>query len=275
LRKILLSGSAVLALYAMSSACALAGDLPSLKDAPVLAPANPWRLEFTLNGWAPSIISNVGVRNLPTSSEDVGFFKLLQHLKYVVPLSAVARNDDFIGGLDLFATGLTVGASFRGQPVGPGQFGGVDADLHLQQTVLTGFAGARLPVPVSNLSVFGIVGARYFGVSADLTLRTAVLGYGVTTSQSKDWVDPIIGAVAKYDFNEKWFLKGEADIGGYSNSATWHAFGAVGYQWTEHTSLTLGFRALYAYEKQDNGLAGSFRFQETMLGPQFTIGYAF
>lgn len=276
MRKILLSSSAVLALTAMSSASALAADLPSLKEAPVLAPApSAWRFEATINGWAPSLIANVGLRNLPTSSADVGFFKLLQHLNYVVPLSVVARNDDFIGGLDLYATGVTAGASFHGQPGGLGQFGGVHANLHLQETVLTGFAGARLAVPVSGLTLFGIAGARYFGVHADVTLSTAVLGYGVKTSQSKDWVDPIIGAVARYDLNDTWFLKGEADIGGYTNSLTWQTFGALGYNWTPHTSLSLGFRALYAYEKQDNGLAGSFRFQQTMLGPQFTIGYTF
>jgi hypothetical protein len=272
-----LLASGALALAALAPAPAVAADLPSAKEAPVpvVEPIpSGWRFEATINGWAPSLISNVGVRNLPTASVDVGFFTLLRHINGVAPITVTASKDNFLFGVDLFWNALTTGASFRTPgPLTP--FNGVSASLHLDETILTGFAGVRLPVISPDLSLFAIAGARYFHVGADLSLNTLVPGFAWTTSQSKDWVDPIIGLTAHYRLNEKWFLAGEADVGGYNDSLTWQTFGAVGYNWTPAISTTLGFRALYAYEKQPANLTGNFRFQQTMLGPQLTIGYAF
>jgi hypothetical protein len=263
-------------LLALASAPVFAADLPSTKPAPVAPEPIPsgWRFEATVNGWAPSLIANVGIRNLPTASANVGFFTLLRHLNGVAPLTVTATKDNFLFGVDLYWTAVSAGANFRRE--GPfSQFGGVSASMRLDETVLTGFAGMRLPVFSPDLSLFAIAGARYFNVGVDLSLNTAIPGYALATSQSKDWVDPIIGLTGRYRLNEKWFLTGEADIGGYNDSLTWQTFGAVGYNWSEAVSLTLGFRALYAYEKEPGNVTGNFRFQQTMLGPQFAVGYAF
>jgi hypothetical protein len=263
-------------LLALASAPAHAADLPSTKQAPVAPEPIPsgWRFEATINGWAPSLISNVGVRNLPTASMDAGFFTLLRHLNGVVPVTVTASKDNFLFGVDLYWTALSAGANFKRQ--GPfSQFGGVSASVHLDETILTGFAGLRLPVFSPDLSLFAIAGARYFNVGVDLSLNTAIPGYNWTNSQSRDWVDPIVGLTGQYRLNDKWFLTGEADIGGYNDSLTWQTFGAVGYNLTPAISTTVGFRALYAYEKQPGNVTGNFRFQQTMLGPQLAVGYAF
>jgi hypothetical protein len=58
------------------------------------------------------------------------------------------------------------------------------------------------------------------------------------------------------------------DIGGWSDSATGQALASVGYNWTQNWSTTLGYRVLYAYEKQDTGVScllfapRSFRYQQ-------------
>lgn len=86
---------ALLTFGLISSAPVLAADLPAFKDAPapVLAPApSDWRFEVTINGWAPSMISDTGVHRFPTASADVGFFTLLDHLYFNLPVSFVARN---------------------------------------------------------------------------------------------------------------------------------------------------------------------------------------
>jgi hypothetical protein len=55
------SRAALLAFGLAFSAPVLAADLPSIKDAPLLAPApNDWRFEATLNGWMPSLMVNTG-----------------------------------------------------------------------------------------------------------------------------------------------------------------------------------------------------------------------
>ncbi|WP_296707309.1 hypothetical protein [Rhodoblastus sp.] len=277
MRKVISSGAAVLALTLPFSAPAFAADLPSVKEAPapVLAPIpSGWRFEATVNGWMPSMIANVGVASFPTSSVDVGFFKILSKLNGVVPLSLIARNDSFILGVDLYWSALSAGSHLRGTGT-LANFGGVNANLHTAQTILTGFGGVRLPFQVTNLSFYGIAGARYFNVNNTLTLNTAIPGLGLSAQQGKDWVDPIIGFASRYVINEKWYVDAEADVGGYNKSVTWQTFAAVGYNWTQHISSTLGFRALYVDYEKANNFNGSFRFQQTLLGPQVTITYAF
>ena len=131
------------------------------------------------------------------------------------------------------------------------------------------------PAQISDLSLYAIAGARYFNLNAKLGLGVPVIGFGLSESRDKDWVDPIVGLNAHDVINDKWFVNAEADIGGYNQSVTWQAFGAVGYNWTPAISTTVGFRALYVYYQKANANNGGLRFQETILGPQATISYAF
>jgi hypothetical protein len=81
---------------------------------------------------------------------------------------------------------------------------------------------------------------------------------------------------ARYRFNDKWVLKFEADGGGYSGSATAQVYSALGYNWTPSFTTSLGLRYLYAYEQTSaNTGNGSFRFRQTMFGPEFDVTYNF
>ncbi len=278
MRKFMLGGAAILSLGAISASTALAADLPSLKNAPAPAPAtiaSGWVFEATIDGFAPSLIVNAGVRNLPTVSANVGFFTVLRHLNGVIPLTLTAKNDNFIVGVDVFWAALSAGAHIPASNTALGPYGGLGANLRLSETFLTGFGGVRLPTQGSDLSVYAIAGARFVDLTATMGLDTAIPGIGVSGSQTKDWADPIIGLTAHYTINDKWFLTGEADIGGVTNSATWQTFAAVGYNWTPSIVSTLGFRALYVDYTESVKRDGSFRLQETLLGPQLTISYLF
>jgi hypothetical protein len=258
--------------YAASPAPAFAADLaaPAPTPAPPAAPKD-WQFELTLDGWAPSLASNVGVLNFPTASANVGFFTLLDHLQGLFPGSFVAYNNNFILGADVFWYRLGASAAF-----GPGVFGGVNASETLNETFATAYGGVRLPIASPNLSVYGIIGARYFNLNASLTLNAPVVGFSRSVSQGKDWVDEIVGLTARYRIDDKWFLKFEADGGGYSGSGTWQVFPAVGYNWNPSITTSLGFRALYAYEQTPARIGnGSFRFQETMYGPELDVSYNF
>lgn len=255
---------------------ALAADLPSIKQAPA-PPAAPaaksWRFEASLNGFAPSLISEVGVRHLPTVSADAGFFKLLSKLNGVVPLSLTATNDQFLFGADLYWTRLGTSARFAHQT----DVGTVPGNVYLQlgETILTGFAGYRLPIDDDRLKLFGVAGARYFSVNANIGLNVPVAGVGLSQAQGRDWVDPIIGLVGRYQLGGQYFVTGEADIGGYAQNITWQTFGALGYQFTPAVSATVGFRALYVDHEEAARADGRFRFQQTLLGPQAQLIYAF
>jgi hypothetical protein len=75
-------------------------------------------------------------------------------------------------------------------------------------------------------------------------------------SADKDWVDPIIGVRAQWNINDKWFLAGKSDIGGFGvgSDLAWTLQGTVGYQFTDNVSAELGYRYLQT-DYQDGAFA--------------------
>ncbi len=91
----------VAAVGALAAAPAFAADLapPSARTGAHSDPILPstWHFEATIDGWAPSLSANVGLRNLPALPVYANIFQLLPHLEGIVPVSFVAYNDNFIG----------------------------------------------------------------------------------------------------------------------------------------------------------------------------------
>src|SRR5208337_4978215 len=90
---------------------------------------------------------------------------------------------------------------------------GVGANLRLTASIVTGFGGLRIPVGPSNLSLYGIVGARNFTDTLSVTLKAPVSGFTRSASKTEDWIDPIAGIYAHYRIDDKWFVNAEADGG--------------------------------------------------------------
>jgi hypothetical protein len=261
----------VLAISLATAAPVLAADLPLAPPPPApMTVSSGWHFEATIDGWAPSLSANMGVGRFPTAHVQANIFQILQHLEGIFPASVVAYNDEFIVGLDAFWVRLGLNSKF-----GPGTFGGVTASTTINEAFVTGYGGVRLPIGSPNLNLYGIVGARYFNLNGSLTLQTPVFGFTRSASQGKDWVDPIVGLVARYRIDNKWFVKAETDFGGYSGNATAQGFAAVGYDWNASLSTSLGYRLLYVYEQQSNNFNGSFRVQQIMHGPEIDMSLKF
>jgi hypothetical protein len=60
----------------------------------------------------------------------------------------------------------------------------------------------RIPIGPPDLSLYGVVGARYVNLSDKLTLRTPVFGFSHTSSVTKDWADPVVGLAANYRIDD-------------------------------------------------------------------------
>ena len=268
-------GAIWISIVALAGPAALAADLPTKKPAPVLQPApsvsSKWRFDVTLYGWIGSLAGDAGIRQFPTTPFHAGFGALLDHVRGAFSGAAVVRNDRFIGGLDVIWADLGTGVNFQ-NPSSP--LVGAGANLRLDTALITGFGGIRIPFGPPNLDLYGIVGARYFYDEISITLRSPVSGFERDASASKSWVDPIAGLYAHYRINDKWFVNGEADIGGLHNSATGQALGAVGYNWTQNIATTLGYRMVYGYDKQ-SAPNGSFRIQEWVYGPYAALKFTF
>lgn len=258
---------------------ALAADLPTEKGPP--APAAqavppPWTIELNGYGWASSVSGQSGFGSLPTLDYHAGFPQLLEHIQGALMGNVIVRNEALIAGLDVVWSKL--GGDRTIYNPNRRLFGG-STDLVLTEGIVSAFGGLRVPVGPPNLALYGTLGARYYNSGTKLTIAD-LYGVGTTHSIDKDWVVPIAGVVVRYRIDDRWFLDGQADVGGWNDSATGQALASVGYQWSANIATTLGYRALYTYEKQDTGVDGqfrdrSFRYQQWLYGPFVGIKVTF
>jgi hypothetical protein len=267
------------ALFLLAGLCAApaaAADLPTEKPPPepIVTPALPssWHFEFTGYVWATSITGQNGVGPFPTQPFFLNFPTLLEHFQGSLMGAFVARNDTFIGGLDVILSRVGGGTNFD-DPTSP--LNGAHANITLTDAIVTGFGGLRIPIGPPNLQLYGTIGARYFYTRDALTLSFPVAGFSPSFALTKNWVDPVAGLVAHYDINDKWFINSLADLGGLDNSATGQVLGSVGYNWTPSISTTLGYRVLYTYERDISGPLRDYRYQAWMYGPFAGFKYGF
>jgi hypothetical protein len=281
-------GATVAALLA-GGAAANAADLatpPSPAPAPTITPGG-WQFTATIAGWLPWVEGSVGVGRLPSARANISFGTLLAHLQGIVPLAFTARNDTFILGLDFFWAKVGGNVDFSSNGVGP--FANVrsstSASLTQGMTFATAFAGYRIPIGTPDLRLYGTVGARYMNMSTDINLtrqfaNIALLqpvGFSINNSQSLSWVDPVVGLAGHYRINDKWFVDGYGDIGGFNVSSKITSLGeiAVGYNWTQSIATSVGFKYLYDDYKHNNSNNGSFRYNATVYGPTVNLSYTF
>ena len=171
-----------------SATPAFAADLPTKKPAPApipepVLPSN-WHFELTGYLWATSLVGNTGVGPFPTNPFFASFGDILSHFEGAFMGTIIAQNDTFIGGLDLIWTRVGTGETFK-EPSSP--LFGVGANLRLTASIVTGFGGLRIPVGPSNLSLYGIVGARNFTDTLSVTLKAPVSGFTRSASKTEDW----------------------------------------------------------------------------------------
>ena len=130
-----------------SAAPAFAADLPTKKPepAPIPEPVLPstWHVDMTAYLWATSLAGNTGVGPFPTNPFFLSFGDILKHFEGAFMGAIIARNDTFIGGLDLICTRVGTNETFE-EPSSP--LLGVGANLKLTASIVTAFGGVRIPV---------------------------------------------------------------------------------------------------------------------------------
>ena len=85
-----------------------------------------------------------------------------------------------------------------------------------------------------------------------------------SASADEEWVDPIIGVRAQWNINDKWFLAGQSDIGGFGvgSDLAWSMQATAGYNFTKNVSAELGYRYLdtdyedgaFTYDVAESGI---------------------
>ncbi|MFG1357625.1 hypothetical protein [Xanthobacter pseudotagetidis] len=246
---------------------ARAADLTT-PPAPV-APPSGWEFQATLYGWATSLTGDIGARDLPAIPVNVSFGDILGHLDGAVMADFLAKNGDWTLLADVFWSKLSADKTLG--------FAGPQLDFSQRLLVMQGIAGYRLPVGPDNFDLSATAGFRYQRLSVDTTLTPAGIPFGLSSSDVKDWLDPVFGLMLQYQFNDRWFLNAIGDVGGFGlgSKLTSQGFVAVGYNWNKSWSTAIGYRALYTDYESITGPRQNFRYNTTLHGPMFNIGYHF
>jgi hypothetical protein len=127
-------------------------------------------------------------------------------------------------------------------------------------------------VPGLTLDVYG--GGRYTFLELDLAPRDAP-----ALTQSKDWVDPIVGGRLGVHFSEHVFLLFAGDVGGFGvgSDFAWSIMGLFGYRWQAaglEWAVLAGYKALAQDYTAGSG-ARRFRWDTTMHGPILGLSIRF
>ncbi|MES2438084.1 MAG: hypothetical protein V4584_03410 [Verrucomicrobiota bacterium] len=63
----------------------------------------------------------------------------------------------------------------------------------------------------------------------------------------RDWLDPIVGVRAQWNINERFYLAGKSDVGGFGvgSDLAWTLQASLGYNFTHNVSAELGYRYLH------------------------------
>lgn len=85
-------------------------------------------------------------------------------------------------------------------------------------------------------------------------------------SGTADWVDPIVGLRARFNFTDRFYAVGRADIGGFGvgSDLAWQAYAGLGWQASPRVTVELGYRCL-----QMDYTSGGFTY-DTMTSGVFT-----
>jgi hypothetical protein len=106
-----------------------------------------------------------------------------------------------------------------------------------------------------NQGAFALYGLRRLGSAADVTLgmRANTLQgnlqfktLGVEVDQDKTWVDPLVGLTLRSPREHRVHAQVYTEIGGFGvgSNFTWQIFPTVGFKFTDHFSLEVGYRWL-------------------------------
>jgi len=206
--------------------------------------ADPWRFDFDIIGWGPSVSGSIGVGG-HQANVDVGLDTLLGDLNGIAMLGFELRKEKF----GFYTQPNWISLETDGN-VGPLH---ATDDMQIWIVDAAGFYqlgkwGQEKPVTLDALA-----GVRYWHVSDELTLKgpRGIINYN--NSDSTYLIDPIIGLRTKIYLTRKLSVSLHGDVGGFgvsdnSSDLTWQALGMLGYDFTRHFSLAVGYRALSTYQ---------------------------
>jgi hypothetical protein len=221
-----------------------------------------WTYSATLYGWLPGLDITA---DTPFGSVegDVSASDAVTELNFAFLGAFEARNGPWgvIGDLlylDLSTSADTPGPLFDAAEVNP------------RSTVVNGYLAYRI-IDNPRASVDLAAGFRSYRLQNEVVL-SADLAPEQSFDSTETWTDPLVAVRFSQDFAENWYATAFLDAGGFGvgSESTWQALGTVGYRYTEHWSMQMGWRYMEA-----NGIGDSEDIDISLSGPVFGVTYRF
>ncbi len=158
----------------------------------------------------------------------------------------------------------------------------VDADARLQQLTAQAFVGYRVaegtPTPQGRFEVDVLGGLRYVDVDISVTTSLDALGRDVERGfeQSVTFTDPVVALRGLYVINERWGLRGLADVGGFGVGSEYSTTieARVDRRFQSGWRVFGGFK-YFTFEYEDDTRFGDLDFSPTYAGPLLGVSKVF
>lgn len=217
---------------------AMAGSVAN-ESAPATfsAPESEWEFRVQPYGWLTAIDGTTGPQGFPADI-DAGFDDVFDILEMAAAVQVEARKGRWGIIADAFYAELGTSGTLPGALE-------TKIDLGLEQFLGEFVVFYRISESQESF-VDLYAGLRHTSLSLELEATTTgtQLPLGARRTGDMDWTDPIIGFRAQWELNDRWFLSGRADIGGFNvdSDFTLNLQGSVGYRFNQSVSLEIGYR---------------------------------
>lgn len=198
--------------------------------------SNGWTFRFAPYAWLTAVDGDIGVGTL-VAPVDISFSDTLSNLDMAFMFLLEANRGKLSLAMDFVYGDFSNDIAGGGQPFESFRY-------EYTQWVLTPTVGYRL-LQTDKHTMVVFAGLRVTSFDASITGR--LVGGGATQRGAKEtWSDPIIGLRGEVELDERFFLRYNADVGGFgiSSDLVWQAFLGIGYRITPSGSLAIGYRGL-------------------------------
>jgi hypothetical protein len=209
--------------------------------------------------WLSAVDGNLGVagRTIPVSASFSEVFDKL--------------NIGYMTALDVRKNRIGVLTDFEYIDLSSGEistpFGVLFSSAHTdaQQYILDPeIYGRVVDSPKGFVDAFA--GIRYWHLRSNLDLRPGLLPT-FNASDSRDWVDPVMGARFRLNLKKGWFVMLKGDAGGFGagSQVTWQIYTGGGKEFKQKYSMFLGYRHL-SVDYRDGGFVYNTNMNGMLLG---------
>jgi opacity protein-like surface antigen len=250
----------IASIFLLAAIPASAGTtIPELTNTqPVATTGSGWQLRAALYGWGTALDGDVTLRG-NTVPVDAAFEDVFENLDFAFMGAVEIGNGKWSFLADLFYAELSISNARRN----------LEFNSELDQFIGNFLIAYNvIDHPDTRFDVYA--GARVNSLDVGLEILTNRVGT-FSGSDSKTWVDPVIGARFQQELPNCFFVRAVGDIGGFgvSSDITWQALAALGYHVSDSAALTLGYRGIgtdyedgqFGYDVISHGLLLGFEYK--------------